>query len=365
MTKSMMKATPTTYNFGSGPACLPREVLERIRDDIPDWHDGMSIMEISHRASAVMELTKKIEENLRQLLKIPEDFAVLFFQGGARTQFSAVLLNLLNGASTADYLITGHWSQLAFNDAKPYCEPHCVATGKENDFTRIPDEKTWTFTDPSPFLHYTANETIQGIEFPTLPNTSKWLIGDMTSNIASRPIDFSRFGCIYASAQKNLGIAGITLVIVRKALLGQAHPLTPPTLNYKICFEYTSMLNTPPLFAWYVLGLMVDWALAQGGCEALMAKQAQKAKLIYDVIDQSEVYSNPVDPSCRSSINIPFKLITEALEKKFLEEADHAGLKQLKGHKVVGGCRASFYNAMPLAGAECLADFMKDFEKRL
>lgn len=355
----------TTYNFGAGPACLPHEVLERIRNDIPNWHDGMSIMEVSHRSTAAMELVAKIEENVRQLLKIPEEFAVLFLQGGARTQFSAVLLNLLNGAPTADYLVTGHWSQLAFKDAKRYCQPHCVASSEDSGFTQIPDEKTWSFSDTSPFLHYTDNETIHGIEFPFVPKAPKWLISDMTSNIACRPIDFSRFGCIYASAQKNLGIAGITLVIVRKALLNHAHPLTPPTLDYKVCFEYHSMANTPPLFAWYVLGLMVDWSLAQGGCEALMAKQAQKAKLIYDLIDSSELYSNAVDPSCRSSVNIPFKLTTEALEKKFLEEANRAGLKQLKGHKVIGGCRASLYNAMPLAGAQYLADFMKDFEKRI
>lgn len=354
----------TTYNFGAGPACLPQEVLEQIRNDIPHWHDEMSIMEMSHRSSFVMKRTAEIEENLRRLLNIPQDFAVLFLHGGARTQFSAILLNLLNDAPTADYLITGHWSKLAFNDAKPYCKPHCVATSEENGFTCIPDEKTWNFTETSSFLHYTANETIQGVEFQACPNTSKWLIGDMTSNIACGTIDFSRFGCVYASAQKNLGIAGITLVIVRKALLGHAHPFTPPPLNYTLCFEFSSMVNTPPLFAWYVLGLMVDWSLVQGGCEVLVAKQKQKAKLIYDVIDESELYTNPVDRSCRSFINIPFKLRTEVLEKKFLEEADRAGLKQLKGHKVVGGCRASLYNAMPLSGAECLVDFMKDFEKR-
>jgi phosphoserine aminotransferase len=354
----------TNYNFGAGPACLPIEVMQRIKEDLPHWHDGMSIMELSHRSEIVLAHTAKIEENLRSLLKIPDNFAVLFMQGGARTQFSAILLNLLNGAPTADYLITGHWSQLAFNDAKVYCHAHCAATGEANQFTRIPEESTWSFTETSPFLHYTENETVHGVEFHKLPTTQKWLISDMTSSIAARPIDFSRMGCIYASAQKNLGIAGITVVIVRKDLLGNAHPMTPPTLNYTLCHEMGSMINTPPVFPWYVLGLVVEWALSQGGCENLAKIQAQKAKLIYDVIDESDLYSNPVYPADRSLINIPFSVKNEALEKRFLAEANEAGLKQLKGHKVVGGCRASLYNAMPVEGAACLADFMKDFEKR-
>ena len=354
-----------TYNFGAGPACLPAEVLLKIKEDIPHWHDGMSIMELSHRSAIVMERLAQIEENLRKLLNIPNDFAVLFMQGGARTQFSTILFNLLNGAPTADYLITGHWSKIAFHDAKPYCQPHCVASGEENGFTQIPEPSTWRFSQESPFLHYTENETIQGIAFPSYPECEKWLISDMTSSIATREIDFSRFGCVYASAQKNLGIAGITLVIVRRDLLGRAHPMTPVTLNYKICDEMQSMANTPPVFAWYVLGLMVDWLLSQGGCVELAKSQAKKAKLIYDVIDNSELYFNKVYPSHRSLINIPFGLKTEILEKRFLEEADQIGLKQLKGHKVVGGCRASLYNAMPFEGAMCLADFMKDFEKRV
>lgn len=357
------KPTPTLYNFGAGPACLPSEVLQQIRDDIPDWYDGMSIMEISHRLPVVVELTQKIEANFRKLLAIPDEFAVVFMQGGARAQFSLLALNLLGGAPTADYLITGHWSQLAAKDAQKYCNVHCVATGEPGNFTRIPDEGTWTFSDSSPFLHYTDNETIHGVEFPFVPKAPKWLISDMTSNIASRPIDFSRFGCIYASAQKNLGIAGITVVIVRRDLLGLAHPLTPDVFNYKTCAETGSMFNTSPVFCWYVFGLMVEWALKQGGIPAISQLRSQKAKLIYDVIDASEFYSNSVYAPHRSDVNIPFSLRTEQLEKRFLEEANKIGLKQLKGHKAVGGCRASLYNAMPLAGAQHLADFMKQFEK--
>lgn len=359
-----MNKTQALYNFGAGPACLPQSVLNQIRDDIPHWYEQMSIMEISHRLPVVMALTEKIEANLRSLLAIPEEFAVLFMHGGARTQFSAVPMNLLDGARTADYLVTGHWSRLALNDARPYCTAHCVATSEQEQFTVIPERATWVVQTDAPYLHYTDNETIQGVEFPAFPDVpGKWLVSDMTSNILSKPIDFTRFGLIYASAQKNLGIAGITVVIVRKSLLGKAHPFTPPTLNYTLTFDGHSMLNTPPVFAWYVLGLMLEWAQKQGGCEALSQLAATKAQHLYDYIDASNFYRNPVAKAARSRINIPFRLPSEALENTFLIEAEKVGLKQLKGHKVVGGCRASLYNAMPLAGVQALVEFMRDFAK--
>lgn len=364
MTKMKTRTVnPTLYNFGAGPACLPGPVLQKIRDDIPDWYDGMSIMEISHRLPVVVEFTQKIEANFRKLLDVPDDFAVLFMQGGARAQFSAVILNLLGSAATVDYLVTGHWSQIAAGDAKRYCNVNVVATGEKDNFTHIPDPSVWNFSKDSPFLHYTDNETIHGVEFSSPPDAPKWLVSDMTSNIASRPIDFNRFGCIYASAQKNLGIAGITVVMVRRDLLGRAHPFTPPVLNYQTCSEAGSMFNTPPLFCWYVLGLVVDWALQQGGMTTLFQRCKDKAKLVYDVIDQSDFYINMVSPRDRSTINIPFSMPSESLEALFLTQANTENLKQLKGHKAVGGCRASLYNAMPVEGAKQLADFMKHFEK--
>ncbi len=353
----------TLYNFGAGPACLPREVLDKIRDDIPNWYEGMSIMEISHRLPVVMELAAKIEANLRSLLAIPEDFAVLFIAGGARTQFSAIPMNLLNGKKTADYIITGHWSKLAFKDAGSYCQAHVTASTEANAFTTIPSDTELTFTQDAPYVHYTDNETIQGVEFTQPPKTDKWLVSDMTSNILTKPIDFSRFGLIYASAQKNLGIAGITVVIVRKSLLGNAHPFTPPTLNYTFCEQHHSLLNTPPVFCWYVLGLVLDWVQKQGGLENIQQQVAKKASFVYDLIDASDFYTNPVVKNARSQVNIPFRLPSEALESEFLAQAEKTGLKQLKGHKVVGGCRASLYNAMPLAGAIALSEFMQHFEK--
>lgn len=359
-----MNKAQTLYNFGAGPACLPPSVLAQIRDDIPDWYEGMSIMEISHRLPVVVTLTEQIEAKLRSLLAIPEEFAVLFMHGGARTQFSAVPMNLLAGAKTADYLVTGHWSRLALTDARPYCAAHCIATSEPEHFTVIPERTAWVVQADAPYLHYTDNETIQGVEFPEFPEVEgKWLVSDMTSNILSKPIDFSRFGLIYASAQKNLGIAGITVVIVRKSLLGKAHSFTPPTLNYSLLEESHSMLNTPPVFSWYVLGLMLEWTQKQGGIQAIAQLATAKAQQLYDYIDASDFYHNPVVKTARSRINIPFRLPSEALENTFLSEAEKIGLKQLKGHKVVGGCRASLYNAMPLAGVQTLVEFMRDFAK--
>lgn len=350
------------YNFGAGPACLPIEVLQQIRDDIPNWYDGMSVMELSHRLPVMVELTAQIEKNLRSILAIPDEFVVLFMHGGARAQFSLIPLNLLNGAVSADYLVTGHWSKLAYQDAKQYCTPNCVATSEPTQFTMIPPVFDWTLSEKGPYFHYTDNETIHGVEFATTPSVSgKWLISDMTSSILTKPIDFSRYGLIYASAQKNLGIAGLTLVIVRKELIGHAHPLTPYPFNYEVCANSHSMSNTPPVFCWYVTGLMVQWALAQG-LEKLENDTVTKSKLIYEVIDQSDFYHNQVNKADRSRLTIPFQLPTPELTNQFLLEASQLGLKQLKGHKLVGGVRACVYNAMPIAGVQALAEFMQVFQ---
>lgn len=367
--KKMMISNPSeskqsVYNFGAGPACLPPEVLTKIKQDIPDWYEGMSIMELSHRLPVIMALTESIEADLRQLLSIPEEFAVLFTHGGARTQFSAIPLNLLNGAPTADYLITGQWSKLAYEDAKNYCQPNCVASSELEGFVKIPDENTWNFSEKGAYFHYTDNETIHGIEFPALPQThGKWLISDVTSNIVTKPIDFSGYGLLYASAQKNLGIAGITIVIVRKSLLGRAHPFTPFTLNYDNWEKTHSLGNTPPVFNWYVCGLVIKWVLSQGGCQQMASLCEQKSKLFYDRIDQSDFYNNQIYKPHRSRVTIPFRLPTQALDALFVAKAGEQGLHQLKGHKLVGGCRACFYNAMPLAGVTALIEFMNEFEK--
>lgn len=358
----MNNASLSSYNFGAGPACLPQEVLLQIRDDIPNWYEGLSVMEIGHRVPVIMELTQTIENDFRQLLGIGPEFAVLFMHGGARSQYAAVPLNLLGDAQSADYLITGHWSELAYKDALSYCQAQVVASSAQNNFSAIPEEKEWTLNENAAYFHYADNETIHGVEFQqTPPVAGKWLISDMTSNILSKPIDFSRYGAVYASAQKNLGIAGITVVILRKELLGFAHPFTPVTLNYAVCEQSHSMANTPPVFSWYVLGLVVKWALKQGGIPVLAALTSQKAKLIYDEIDKTAFYKNPVQPTHRSRVNIPFSLPSPDLDDLFLREADIAGFKYLKGHRVVGGCRASLYNAMPLNGVKALAEFMQHF----
>lgn len=351
------------YNFGAGPAGLPNAVVEQIKSDLPGWYEGMSVMELSHRLPKFTVLTREIEQNIRILLSVPDEFAVLFMHGGARMQFSAIPLNFLNGVNSADYLVTGHWSQLAFSDAQRYCQPHLVAHGEPSGFTAIPAFSAWCLSERGAYLHYTDNETVHGVAFHAFPKIEgKWLISDMTSSIATKVLDFSPFGLIYASTQKNLGIAGGTLVLVRRALLGRAHPLTPPLLDYTFCATHESMCNTPPVFAWYVMGLVVQWALAQGGLQVLESLSQQKGALFYEYIDKSRFYSNVVDKACRSHITIPFHLPTPALEKRFLEQASAQGFKQLQGHKVLGGLRACFYNAMPLEGVAALIDFMRVFE---
>ncbi len=359
------EAQESVINFGAGPACLPPSVLAKIREELPNWYDGMSILEISHRHAVVMEHLASIEQDFREVLAIPDDFAVLFLSGGARGQFSAIPLNLLQGAKEADYLITGFWSYLAQQEGMKYCQANVVATSEKENYRSIPARSDWKLSDEAAYFHYTSNETIHGVQFHQVPEVSgKWLISDMTSDLLTKPLDFTPYGLIYASAQKNLGIAGITPIIVRQSLIKEPHPLTPAILNYQNFYQTKSLYNTPPLFSWYVLGLMIKWVQSQGGCAHFARLNQKKAALIYDVIDQGDFYSNLIAEPYRSHVNIPFHLPTPDLESLFLSEADQNGLRQLRGHKLVGGCRASLFNAMEMKNVETLASFMVDFARR-
>ena len=354
------------FNFSAGPAAIPLAVLEQIRADIPDWQGtGMSVMEVSHRGKDFVALAEHAEASLRSLLGISADYAVLFMQGGATLQFSVVPLNLAQTGDVADYIQTGSWSKKAIGEARRFLNVNVAADSSDSQFTRIPDRTTWNLSDDAKYVHYCANETIAGVEFANVPDVGdKPLVADMSSSILSRPVDVSKFGVIYAGAQKNIGPAGITLAIVRKDLLGKAREQTPTLLDYSVYADNGSMTNTPPVFAWYVASLVFDHLASLGGLEAIAAMNAEKAAKLYAAIDASEFYSNPVDKSCRSKMNVPFILADAALDAVFLEEADAAGLKNLKGHRSVGGMRASIYNAVSLEAVTALTDFMQEFERR-
>ena len=353
------------YNFSPGPAALPLEVLEKIREDIPDWDDsGMSVMEVSHRGKAFMEVARKAEQDVRELLAIPDDYSVLFLQGGATLQFAMAPLNLSETGDTADYAQTGSWSKKAITEAAKFCKVNIAADSSDSNFCHIPAEAEWQKTEDAAYLHYTPNETIGGVEFHFIPETGDVpIVADMSSTILSRPIDVSRFGVIYAGAQKNIGPAGITLVIVRNELLDRRRSDAPTLLTYKAYADSASMTNTPPTFAWYAAGLVFDYLKTRGGLAAMAEVNERKAASLYQTIDESDFYSNPVEKNCRSWMNVPFVLRDPALDPKFLNEAEHADLKNLKGHRSVGGMRASIYNAMPEAGVEALIGFMQEFEK--
>jgi phosphoserine aminotransferase len=351
------------FNFSAGPAVLPEPVLEQVRADIPDWHGGMSVMEVSHRSKEFIAVAETAEQDLRDLLSIPDDYAVLFVQGGATMQFSMVPLNLAGSGDTVDYVQTGAWSKKAIAEARRFCNVHIAADSSDSNFAHIPPESDWRLSDDAAYLHYTPNETIGGVEFHFIPDTSAPLVADMSSTILSRPIDVSRFGVIYAGAQKNIAPAGITVVIVRKDLLSRERENVPTLLTYKVYAESGSMINTPPTFTWYVAGLVFKHLKAQGGLEAVAERNARKAARLYDAIDASSYYSNPVSNEARSWMNVPFVLRDPAADAKFLSEADAAGLRNLKGHRSVGGMRASIYNAMPEEGVDRLIEFMQDFER--
>ena len=354
------------FNFSAGPAALPESVLAQARDEMLDWHDsGMSIMEMSHRGKQFMSVAAEAEADLRELMAIPDNYKVLFLQGGASAQFAAIPMNILKGKGSADYINTGAWSKKAIAAAKNYCDVNVAASSESSKFTTIPAEDTWQLSADAAYLHYTPNETIGGVEFHWVPDAGEVpLVADMSSTILSRPIDVSRFGLIYAGAQKNIGPAGLTLVIVREDLLGDASPLLPSVLDYKAQAEAGSMLNTPPTYGWYLAGLVFKWLKAQGGLKAMAEINERKAGKLYAAIDGSDFYATPVDPECRSWMNVPFTLADPELDKVFLADAEAAGLATLKGHRSVGGMRASIYNAMPEAGVDQLISMMQDFEKK-
>ncbi len=353
-------------NFCAGPACMPTAVLERAQAEMLDWQGlGASVMEISHRSADYIELAQKAEANLRKLMNISDEYAVLFLQGGAALQFSSIPLNLLNGG-TADYLNTGAWSQKAYKEAKRY---ETLGLGKinlvaEGDGSDVPAFDTWQLTDGASYFHYCPNETIHGVQIFDTPRVNAPIVADFSSCILSEPINVNDFGMIYAGAQKNIGPAGLTLVIIRKDLLDKASPWCPNVMNYKNQFENDSMLNTPSTYAWYLSGLVFEWLIEQGGVEAIAKINRAKAKALYDAIDASDFYTNKVNPKHRSIMNVPFQLADSNLDKLFLEESKQAGLLNLKGHRVVGGMRASIYNAITLEQVQALVSFMAEFERK-
>lgn len=355
------------YNFSAGPAALPDEVLQQAQEELLDWQGrGLSsIMEMSHRSPEFISVAETAEADLKELLSIPDNYQVLFLQGGASSQFSALPLNLLNGQKQADYFNTGMWSKKAIAEAKRYCEVNVVASSEDKNFSYVPAESDWQLNPQAAYVHYTPNETIGGVEFQQIPDVGdKPLAADFSSTLLSRPMDVSRFGVIYAGAQKNIGPAGLTVVIVREDLLGQADLLTPAMLNYKVAADNNSMYNTPPTFALYLAGLVFKWLKQQGGLDAMAAINRSKAVKLYQFIDGSDFYSNPVALPDRSWMNVPFTLANADLDKEFLRQAEENKLLNLKGHRSVGGMRASIYNAVSEQAVDALIAFMRDFEKQ-
>jgi phosphoserine aminotransferase len=355
------------FNFSAGPATLPESVLLQVQAELLEWQsERASVMEVSHRGKAFIECAAQAEADLRSLMAIPDDFAVLFLQGGATTVSALFPVNMARADQTGEYLLTGHWGEKALENAKASLATHVVASDKSNAYRGIPDFSSWQRAGNSAYFHYTSNETIHGVEFPGTPDiTDVPLIADFSSNFLARPVDVSRFGMIYAGAQKNLGPAGITIAVVRKDLLGRHQRNLPPIFEWQNQVANDSMFNTPPTFPWYVVGLVLKWMIAEGGTEAFARRNAEKAALLYRTIDGSGgFYRNEVAVSARSTMNVPFMLKDEALDKAFLKESESAGLMGLKGHRALGGMRASIYNAMPLSGVQALADFMNDFAVR-
>jgi phosphoserine aminotransferase len=353
------------FNFSPGPAVLPAEVLEQARDEIVDWHGtGMSVMEMSHRGKDFISIAERAESDLRELLSVPRNYKVLFMQGGATLQFAGAPLNFSVAGQTVDYVNTGAWSKKAIGEAKRYSKVN-VAADAGGAYCSIPPVATWNASADAAYLHYTPNETIGGVEFNFVPDMGNVpLVADMSSTLLSRPIDVSKFGMIYAGAQKNIGPAGLTVVIVRDDLLGRARTETPSVLDYAVVAKDGSMLNTPPTYAWYVAGLVFQWLKRQGGLSAMGERNRVKAAALYDAIDRSSFYENPVAKDARSWMNVVFTLARPELDKTFLTEAKDVGLVTLEGHRSVGGMRASLYNAMPMEGVEALVSFMADFERK-
>ncbi|WP_392434476.1 3-phosphoserine/phosphohydroxythreonine transaminase [Yersinia sp. HM-2024] len=355
------------YNFSAGPAMLPVEVLRRAEQELRNWHGlGTSVMEISHRSKEFMQVAEEAEKDLRDLMQIPANYKVLFCHGGARAQFAAVPLNLLGDSRSADYIDGGYWAHSAVKEAQKYCTPNVIdVTTHDNGVTGIAPMKQWKLSDNAAYVHYCPNETIDGLAINEAPDFgNKVVVADYSSSILSRPIDVSRYGVIYAGAQKNIGPAGLTVVIVREDLLGKARTELPSILDYKVLAENDSMFNTPPTFAWYLSGLVFKWLKEQGGLGEMEKRNQAKAELLYGAIDRTDFYRNQVATANRSWMNVPFQMIDPSLDKLFLSEAEAQGLQALKGHRVAGGMRASIYNAMPIEGVKALTDFMADFERR-
>ncbi|MEW6167994.1 MAG: 3-phosphoserine/phosphohydroxythreonine transaminase [Pseudomonadota bacterium] len=350
-------------NFSAGPATLPVAVLQQVQAELLDWRgSGMSVMEMSHRDKAFMSIAQEAEKDLREVMNIPANYKVLFMQGGATAQFSFVPMNLLRGKAGADYVLTGDWGKKAAKEAGRYCKVNIAASSEADRYTHIPDPAGWKLDPDAAYVHITPNETIHGVEFHAEPDTQGVpLVADMSSNILSRPVDVSRYGLIYAGAQKNIGPAGLTIVIVREDLIGQAAAMTPGIFDYKQMADNESMLNTPPCFAWYVSGLVFKWIKDNGGLAGIGERNARKAALLYDYLDGQDFYRNPVKKENRSRMNVPFTLANAELDAEFLKGAKAAGLTGLKGHRSVGGMRASIYNAMTLEGVQALVDYMKEF----
>ena len=354
------------FNFSAGPAVLPEEVLAQARDEMMDWHgSGMSVMEMSHRGKEFISIAAEAEADLRELLAIPAAYRVLFLQGGAIAENAIIPMNLLRGKSSADYVNTGEWSKKSIKEAKKYCTVNVVASAEDQNFTYVPAQSTWKLSPDAAYVHVCTNETIGGVEYHFTPDTGNVpLVADMSSHILSRPVDVAKFGLIYGGAQKNVGPAGLTLVIVRDSLLGNALPITPSAFDFKQQADADSMVNTPPTYAIYIAGLVFKWVMRQGGLAAMERRNIAKAKLLYDFLDSSRFFSSPVRPADRSRMNVPFKLKDGALDDVFLKATKEAGMVQLKGHRSVGGMRASIYNAMPIEGVARLVEVMRDFENR-
>jgi phosphoserine aminotransferase len=353
------------FNFSAGPAVLPEEVLSRAGDEMLDWHGtGMCVMEMSHRGKEFMSIAAEAEKDLRELLAIPAGYKLLFLQGGATLQFAQIPMNLLAGKSKADYVLTGEWSKKAIKEAQAYCDVHIAASSEDKGFTYFPSQKDFKIRSDSAYLHYCSNETIGGVEAHWIPKSEIPLVADASSHILSRPLDVSKFGLIYAGAQKNIGPAGLTIVIVRDDLLGKAAKGTPSVMDYKQQAAADSMLNTPATYAMYIAGLVFKWLKTQGGLAEMEKRNVAKAKLLYDYLDSSSFYKNSVNKADRSRMNIPFTLADAKLDDEFLKGAEKEGMVQLKGHRSVGGMRASIYNAMPIEGVRQLIAYMKEFGAR-
>ncbi|MEL7312292.1 MAG: 3-phosphoserine/phosphohydroxythreonine transaminase [Pseudomonadota bacterium] len=355
------------FNFSAGPAVLPEPVLQRVQEDMMSWGtSGMSVMEMSHRGKEFVGIAEQAEADFRQLLGVPDDYTVLFLQGGATLQFAATVLNLAAPEDVVDYVVTGSWGKKAIKEAGRFATVNVAADAQSNGYTDIPEFGDWNVSKGAAYLHYTPNETIGGVEFHEIPDavTDAPLVADMSSTILSRPLEVSRFGVIYAGAQKNIGPAGLTIVLVRNDLLESRRENVPTMLQYSAQASAGSMSNTPPTFAWYVAGLVFQWLIEEGGLDVMALRNQRKAETLYGAIDQSDFYASPVPPRSRSRMNVPFTLASADLDSKFLELSAERGLMTLKGHRSVGGMRASLYNAMPQEAVDSLVEFMADFEKR-